>query len=1612
MLWNGDHQLSIHNPGTQAVAAKAIACVPSFFPHVADYSIDVELNPALNVTEFNRILDAMKQSLGKLGDGIKPIDSKAFGFQAAADDSSKVAKGVKGIGDEAERQQSRVSAFGKAFQFNQINAAVGQLASTLATLQQPLVELDTNVKNIGTLGVEGFEEYSKLALDLSKKVPDSAATIANGVYNAISAGVTGSKQDIISFTESAAKAAVAGISDTNTAVNAGTSVLNAYKLTAKDSGKVFDTFFAGIKLGKTSFAEMSAGLANVIPAASAAGIKFDEVTAAISQMTALGVPTAQSTTQIRAAIIELQKPGKDLEVVLAKAGLSAANMGKQLREQGLIATLQQVEGAAKSMGKSMTQVFSSSEAASAALLVTGENAARATQTLEQVRAEVDAGAATQAYDVAAQGIEVRTKIFLNRVKAVFAGAFQAIGSAGNVAISAASQLAPIVASLAGLGQIIPDSAVKGVVGFAKSLLVTLVPSLATSAGFAGTTALSFRGMWAAVTGPVGLVIAAIVAVGAAVYLLYQNSETFRVAIDSAWTTVKAFASSLYESIAPAIETTWQVLKAIGSVILDVIVFQLKVLWAEIQIVANVLIAVLTPVVTTVYSLLQSVGSWLDSTFTPIWESLAGVYEQIAAFISNEFIPAFADAGDLLDEIGSFVGDIFTTYFETLWDVLSGLAEFVYNILVKAWEAQWSVIVTVYEAIITAIEWVANLVSGLLGLGNVTTSTTSIMSSFRSIVTGVKAAIDFLRAGVAGLSAVFTVIVNTIGDVIDALSNLDFGEALDKITGFFGAAQEAGSKGFADKEQQIKDQRALNDAVDKLIQIKEGELKDVKDLAEKQLQNEKLTAAERVKIAQQANAKLDELRKQANTAVFDVGNFQVDKGTITREESNDLIKAAYKRFDVYRLAVEQQSVEPPKLKATAGSATAAKAAAAKAVLDFTDEYKKLITANQESITAISIKGIVDQREQERRESKDRIDARIRQSQEEFEKLQKQVEANAKEKAPKPIKLQVFEVDAAGQLVQTEKVITSGTEALKILGEQYDERQKLIRQQEELALRQKFASEDLKDLQQGEISRTRFLSQASETRIAILQRESALSAAAFDSLQVEQAAKFQREQSNALRDLVESTQEFAKGRASIEAEVKVGKVDPAVALDQIDNLRDDITSRLTVGVNIDPAAAEAYTALLQRFGFEQSEFDQRQLDDATRRHLSANVNLAERERDLTIQSARETWRERLRVAAGNEALEAQAFTDFMQSKVAAEQNYLVQSKSLQDSFLATSQSFSAKLSQAFADALNPPIDDEAQKKLRDSLKAEEDAVFASLQARTIGYEEYAKKIDAINQKRQQLAVKEIGFWEPIKAAAAVAFDEIGEKRQVQLGKSIDTLSAKFSKVADQVKQSGSLAGVSWSEFGEEMKSVAVDATGVALASFGSLVAQGVPLLKAFGIAAVSTVVDTVQSIITANIPAIFSTAIAMLGPLAGSVAAVSAIGLVSGLLQLAKAKLPKHHTGLDVSPDEHLAVILKREAVVNPLGTQRFQHEIRMMNRGVSREELRQHFIQEGRSTTISGGDLDRHAARLERQLQKVVKLQKRMNREYSSRHAVDVRIKLDKDAMLRAVQTERYANLNE
>ena len=225
--------------------------------------------------------------------------------------------------------------------------AMGKGMANLAkTAVLDAARFQTGLAEVATLGVEDMEGLRQGILGVSSAIGQDLPTATKAAYQAISAGIP--EGNVIDFLAVGAKAAVAGVTDMETAVDALSTAVNAYGEDADQAMKFSDQFFQVIKLGKTTFAELAASIGMVLPTAAAVGVTFDEVGGALALMTKKGINTSQAVTSLNALLMQLLTPAEGSadaveRITNAAGGLANLDLSKVIDELAKLDTGEQVD---------------------------------------------------------------------------------------------------------------------------------------------------------------------------------------------------------------------------------------------------------------------------------------------------------------------------------------------------------------------------------------------------------------------------------------------------------------------------------------------------------------------------------------------------------------------------------------------------------------------------------------------------------------------------------------------------------------------------------------------------------------------------------------------------------------------------------------------------------------------------------------------------------------------------------------------------------------------------------------------------------------------------------------------------------------------------------------------------------------------------------------------------------------------------------------------------------------------------------------------------------------------------------------------------------------------
>ena len=287
-----------------------------------------------------------------------------------------------------EKGLSKIQGIAKS-SFAAIGASVAAASTAISAGAAAVVEFgsafETSMAKASTLFGDVAVDTAHLnseILALSGSTGLAASTFGDALYSALSAGIpaTEDMSDALGILESSAKLATAGFTDIDTAMSATAKTLNAYGLGAEEAERIQGILIQTQNKGITTVGELGASLAQVTPTAAAFGVSFEQVGAALAAMTAQGTPTAQATTQLRAIIAELGKSGTVAAKNLVKAAKGTEYAGMTFAEMmasgaDLGDVLGMISEEAEKSGKTLVDMFSSSEAGTAALSIMAQDGA-------------------------------------------------------------------------------------------------------------------------------------------------------------------------------------------------------------------------------------------------------------------------------------------------------------------------------------------------------------------------------------------------------------------------------------------------------------------------------------------------------------------------------------------------------------------------------------------------------------------------------------------------------------------------------------------------------------------------------------------------------------------------------------------------------------------------------------------------------------------------------------------------------------------------------------------------------------------------------------------------------------------------------------------------------------------------------------------------------------------------------------------------------------------------------------------------------------------------------------------------------------------------------------
>lgn len=331
-----------------------------------------------------------QQSFRNMASQMKGLGSNVD--NAVNNSFSNIGKSVKKTATEITASMASIGKSMLGFTaFQQGAQYVREFVGEIGSFKKAMTEVST----ISSQVAGDMDGFSNKVLQMTSQIPVGATESAKALYQIESASHHGA--DALNILEQSAKAAIGGVTDTATAADAITTILNAYHMSADQAQAVSDKLFMTVRNGKTTWNELAHSIANVAPAAASYGVSLDEMLAAIATMTKQGVQTANAVTQLNAVIT---------------AGTSALGDGA-FRSRSFADAIAMIEHAANGSDLALKAELGNVRAMRAVFTLGGDSAKLFANDLNDI--SNSAGSASSAYEKMSNTLGAQQKLLKNNI---------------------------------------------------------------------------------------------------------------------------------------------------------------------------------------------------------------------------------------------------------------------------------------------------------------------------------------------------------------------------------------------------------------------------------------------------------------------------------------------------------------------------------------------------------------------------------------------------------------------------------------------------------------------------------------------------------------------------------------------------------------------------------------------------------------------------------------------------------------------------------------------------------------------------------------------------------------------------------------------------------------------------------------------------------------------------------------------------------------------------------------------------------------------------------------------------------------------------------------------
>ncbi|WP_203246342.1 phage tail tape measure protein [Sporosarcina beigongshangi] len=314
-------------------------------------------------------------------------------------------------------------------------------------------------------------------------------------------------------------------------------------------------------------------------------------------------------------------------------------------------------------------------------------------------------------------------------------------------------------------------------------VVSAVGSIVSAFGAMSGVITAVKAGFVLLTGPVGLVVAAIAALVAIGVLVYKNWDEISAFLVTCWENIKEVAVEVWNGLTEFFSNVWEGITVAWSSAWESISSFLEGLW-------NGIIAIGTAIFDAYKLYFTTLFDAYKTIFTTAWEAIKKVLE----VVWNGIVAIGKAIWDGYKKYFTAVLDVYKTIFTTVWNAIKKVLETVWNAIKKVaitvFDALSKFFTTVLDGIKSAFTTIWNAIKTFITntFNSIKMTATTIWNVIKTTITtivgGMKTNItNTFNSIKTTASSIFEAVKNSIIKPVDAAKTA-VGKAIDAIKGFF------------------------------------------------------------------------------------------------------------------------------------------------------------------------------------------------------------------------------------------------------------------------------------------------------------------------------------------------------------------------------------------------------------------------------------------------------------------------------------------------------------------------------------------------------------------------------------------------------------------------------------------------------------------------------------------------------------------------------------------------------------------------------------------------------------------------------------------------------------